>query len=398
MGLRKFTNDGLGDPTAFFNDIRTCLRLPKCDQLVILDCCFAARAFARDDVGKRKFELLTSSAHNLRSPAPHLEHSFTRTLYEAMKRLLEQNPKGFSTSHLYREVYHTIPVTDPSGKTGPKPLLFDQARHSLGRIWIRPQIPGNKLPDAPEEGGYLKLTFRLNERPDLAVMNELALHLQFLPHVDQIRFEDLYAPTQQVKDFMRLVYLASKLKPVVGRLHAKRQRRKLQAIEEQKKRKPPASFVDLHLESHHRPAYDWSSAEQDHDHKPEATQASQENKKKSRTWPPLQKAPSHNGTQRDEDLSSTNNTDSFSTELRTTGFTPRFTKAADHFVHDHSLQMEPRLDIGNMATNTDRPAVSPSIWMSEDPIDNIDHDSRKRHSDATSGLEGPPGKIHKLGP
>ena len=98
VGLyRKFGNsDGLGDPTAFFNDIRTCLRLPRCDQLMILgtsshaliaasynarasmtsftcpvclrtisrdsmptsgvmltpesstDCCFAARAFARD--------------------------------------------------------------------------------------------------------------------------------------------------------------------------------------------------------------------------------------------------------------------------------------------------------------------------------------------------------------
>lgn len=191
---RKFSNDGLGDPTAFFSDIRTCLRLPRCDQLMILDCCYAAKAFAREHVGKRKFELLTSSAHDLQSPAPYLEHSFTRALYEAMKRLIKENPKGFTTSHLYREVYHTMPATTPKQKPNPKPLLFDQARHSLGRIWLRPQVLSDQAPKATDEERYLKLTFRLIGSPDLAVINELALHLQYLPHVDQVRFEDLYTP------------------------------------------------------------------------------------------------------------------------------------------------------------------------------------------------------------
>ncbi len=143
---------------------------------MILDCCYSARAFTQEHIGKRKFELLTSAAHNLTSPAPKFPHSFTRALHDTMKRLLEENPKGFCTSHLYREVYHTIPDS-----TNPKPLLFDQARHSFGRIWLRPQVQSDKPPKAANEGRYLKLTFRLNEKPDLAVMNELALNLQYLP-------------------------------------------------------------------------------------------------------------------------------------------------------------------------------------------------------------------------
>ena len=283
---RRFKNEGLGDPTAFFSDIRTCLRLPRCDQLMILDCCYAAKAFAREHVGKRKFELLTSSAHDLKSPAPYLEHSFTRALYEALKRLIEENPQGFSTSHLYREVYHTMPASKETQKPNPKPLLFDQARHSLGRIWLRPQVLSDRPPRATEEGRYLKLTFRLNESPDLAVMNELALHLQFLPHVDQVRFEDLYAPKEQITDFMRLVFLAAKLKPLVRKLHARRQRRNLLAVVDQTEKKPPASLIELHMGSPGRPACDWSSASQIQDHDPTYTQNSQDRRKKHRTWPP----------------------------------------------------------------------------------------------------------------
>ena len=282
---RKFQNDGYGDPTAFFNDIRTCARLPRCDQLMILDCCYAARAFTRDHIGKRKFELLTSSAHDLRSPAPHLAHSFTSALYEAMKRLIRDNPKGFCTSHLYREVYHTMPIAPESSETQPKPLLFDQARHSLGRIWLRPQVPTDNISKATEDGRYLKLTFRLNQDPDLAVMNELALQLQFLPHVDQIRFEDLYAPREQITGFLRLVLLASKLKPLVRKLHARRQRRKIQALAEQKEEKASPSLIELHMEHSHGSACDWSSASRVVDHDPKYTQDSLEQREKLR---PLQ--------------------------------------------------------------------------------------------------------------
>ena len=216
------------------------------------------------------------------SPAPYLEHSFTRALYEALKRLIKDNPRGFCTSHLYREVYHTMPTTKP----GPKPLLFDQARHGLGRIWLRPQVSIDQMPKRTEDRRFLKLTFRLNDSPDLAVMNEIALHLQFIPHVDQIRFEDLYAPKKQITDLIWLVWAASKMRPLVRKLQARRRLQKVRALTEQKAVKPSTSFIKLHTEPSQPPACDWGSALQVKDHSPMDSQESRDCRKRSGTWPP----------------------------------------------------------------------------------------------------------------
>ena len=340
-GYRKYDNEnGLGDPTAFFNDIRTCLRLPRCDQLVILDCCYAAKAFARDHVGKRKFELLTSSAHDLESPPPkYQESSFTRALYKAMQRLIKEHPTGFCTSHLYREVYHDMPATKKSGKPTPKPLLFDQARHSLGRIWLRPQGLNDIPAKAVEEGRYLKLTFRLTESPDLAVMNELALQLQFIPHVDLIRFEDLYAPKEQITDFMRLVLLASKLKPLVRKLHARRQRRKFQTLAEKIEKKPAASLIESHLESPNRPACDWSSASQIQDHHSGYAHESQDGRKKRKTWPPFWEPSMTADTQPHRELLSMATKGLPGTDTSTTRLTQYGVNTLTNSSHGHSLGM-----------------------------------------------------------
>ena len=285
--FRRFDNhDGSGDPTAFFPDVLTCLRLPACDQLLILDCCFAAKAFAREHVGKRKFELLTSAAHDARSPAPKSEHSFTRTLTTALRSLLQRNPKGFHTSDLYREVYHTI---SPHPATT-KPLLFDQSRHNFGKIWLTPQLLSNQPPKAKEEGGggFLKLTFRLNEDPDLAVMNELALALQYLPHVDQIKFDDLYAPREQIANFMHAVFQAQKIKPLVRRMQARRKLRKVAELKAgDSEPKASTSLLKLHLEQNHRPLYDWSDAKPV-GHNPQDSEGSRDRRRKNSTWPPTQ--------------------------------------------------------------------------------------------------------------
>ena len=281
----KYSNkDGNVDPTAFFSDIRTCLRLPNCDQLMILDCCFAAKAFAREPIGKQKFELIASAAHDLLSPAPHLPYSFTKTLYHCLERLVKESPKGFSTSHLYRELYHTMPIMEPPDPSNPKPLLFDQARHSYGRIWLRPQIITDKPPKATEEGRYLKLTFRLNGMPNLAVMNQLALRLQFLPHVDQIRFEDLYAPREQITDFMRMIVQAKRMRPLIRRLVAKRQLRKIRDVGTEKK-EIETSLLELSLDQKYRPAFDWNGAYENSDHTTKDSEYSRYQTKKSGTWP-----------------------------------------------------------------------------------------------------------------
>lgn len=284
---------GNGDPTAFFPDVLTCLRLPACDQLLILDCCFAAKAFSREHVGKRKFELLTSAAHDAWSPAPKSEHSFTRTLTTALRSLLEEKPGGFCTTDLYREVYHTIPQHPDCTK----PLLFDQSRHNLGKIWLMPQVVSDRPPKTGEEGRFLKLTFRLNQDPNLAVMNEIALNLQYLPYVDQIKFDDLYAPREQITNFMKAIVQAQKMKPLIRKMQA---RRKLQKVAELKtgdnKIETSKSLLKLHLEQNHHSVYDWSPAERVLGHNPKDSEESRERRKQTRTWPPTHGKHSVSGT------------------------------------------------------------------------------------------------------
>lgn len=303
--ISKFDNhEGRGDPTAFFSDIRACLRLPRCDQLMILDCCYAAKAFTREHIGKRKFELITSAAHDLVSPAPHLPHSFTTTLYQCLQRLIEENPEGFYTSHLYRELYHTMPITEPPQRSNPKPLLFDQAKVSYGKIWLRPQMVTDRPTKTEGEGRYLKLTFRLNAKPDLAVMNELATHLQYLPHVDQIRFEDLYAPKEQITNFMKLIVQAGKLRPLIRKIHAKRQMRRIAEMRSgENGDQAPSSLLKLTLDQNHHPAYDWSSASEVSDHQSKHAKRAQDQRKKSGTWPPAQATVSTNSSLSNDQVS-----------------------------------------------------------------------------------------------
>ena len=261
----KVNGDADGDPRVFFNDIEACLRAPDCDQLVIIDCCYSARAFARHHIGRRKFELLTSTAHDRMSDAPGLPESFTQTLNEVLRDLLKQNPRGFSTSHLFREIYHRIPHK--------KPLHFDQSRHSYGKIWLRPQgQPANPSIDEGEPI-YLKLDLKLNKPPEGAVINELASSLQFLPHVDEIKVKEIWAPRKRISDFMRFVWLVQRLRPFVTRIQEKRlkMKRKFQHIEGEG---IPESVKRLQKQSlrKHESLYDWSSAQE---HK----------RRKSFTWP-----------------------------------------------------------------------------------------------------------------
>lgn len=232
---------------------------------MIIDCCFAAKAFGRESIGKRKFELLTSAAAHEESVAPQFEGSFTSNLNKVLRKLLVEHPNGFSTSHLYRELYHAEVKT--------KPLLFDQSRYSFGRVWLRPQIP----PPKPNEKGktLLKLTLRLNGEPHGAVMNELATHLQYLPHTDEVRIENLSAPIEHLENFMLFVLRTQKLRPLMRRLCARRQFKKVAKIVEEKDIAHPTNLMDLHLSHKHLSLFDWSSA----------AECPPSNKRKSSTWP-----------------------------------------------------------------------------------------------------------------
>lgn len=129
---RKFETHDPKNPIAFFMDIQTCLNL-ACDQLLMLDCSFSEQAFAAKEKGKRRSELLTSTNYNGICPPPGRDDSFTRILVDAMKRLLNEYPDGFSTSRLYREIYQA------TRRSRSQPMLFYESRHDYSTIWLRPQ-------------------------------------------------------------------------------------------------------------------------------------------------------------------------------------------------------------------------------------------------------------------
>ncbi len=360
---------------------------------MILDCCYAAKAFAREHVGKRKFELITSAPHDQESPAPHLPHSFTKTLYDSLKRLLDENPKGFCTSHLYREVYHTMPICEPPKPSNPKPLLFDQARHSFGKIWLRPQVETDRPPRAREEGRYLKLTFRLNANPDLAVMNELALHLQFLPHVDQIRFEDLYAPKEQITDFMKLVLQARKLKPLIRKIHAKRQLRKIAEMRMgENGTETPSSLLKLTLDHNHHPAYDWSSASEVSDHSPKHSEQSRDQQKKSGTWQSAQATSSTNDSLTNNQMSAEYKVDLPGPGTLVSTFVPR------HVNSMHELPQEQANGMIQASPHSPARQGNNDVHETAGPANGVDtasvlsEDHRKRPRSQSPDRESPPEK------
>lgn len=207
-------------------------------------------------------------------PVPGDIGSFTKRLNQALSDLLESNPNGFSTSQLYREVFHAVPDEKIA-----RPLLFDQARHSYEKIWLRPQKEIQEPPrrGADEARTQLKLTLELNEPPDSARMHKLANALSYLPHVEKIRLEQLHAPRRELEGFMRVVMQAQKLRPLMRKLYTKRMLEKAKA--DHGKFSP--KLVDVLLRQNHL-HYDWSSAVTD-----EATASKPPNhhRRKSLSWP-----------------------------------------------------------------------------------------------------------------
>ena len=170
-----------------------CLRPSTCDQLLILDCSFAGKAFSHEVMGRRKFELLASCAHDQLFKA----RGFTKELSESMHHLLKSSPDGFSTSELYRELYHRTPY-------GSRPLHFDQSARGYGKIWLHPQRLQPKA-QTLRNRVFMNVTFALDEYPDGGATNEIARALRTLPHVSQIRFEKIYDPRATLTRVVRLV-------------------------------------------------------------------------------------------------------------------------------------------------------------------------------------------------
>ena len=265
--LSKVKADGDGDPSVFFENILHCLQLPSCDQLLIIDCCYAAKAFTENYIGgTRKFELLTSAAAHERCPAPSVSGSFTTLLNERLRHLVLNRADGFSTSQLFSELYHN--------SKGIKPHHFNQSRHNYGNIWLRPQV-SHTMPLSEGDSTYVRLTLRLDEL-DPAIMNEVATSLQYIPHVNQARIDHVYAPRRQLHNFMSSVFKAKKLRPLVKKLQERRAAKKVEALKHGDHRDPPSpTLVKLLLKQKQKPVFDWSH-----------TEIFQVTTKKSGTWPP----------------------------------------------------------------------------------------------------------------
>ena len=212
----RFEGDGISDPTAFFENIEMCLRPNRCDQLLILDCPYAGKAFSHEAIGRRKFELLAS--------CPEDEvcqfRGLTKQLSECMQRLLESSSDGFSTSELYRELYHTKSASGLAGAPyGSRPLHFDQSARDYGKIWLRPlrlQLKAQTLRDRI----FMNVTFALDGYPDDASTNEIARALRYLPNINQTRFERFFHPratlTRIVKTVIWIQRLLRKMKALYG--------------------------------------------------------------------------------------------------------------------------------------------------------------------------------------
>lgn len=248
-----------------------------------MDCCFAAKAFSPQEIGKRKFELLTSTGVQDKVPGPHMQGSFTQGLNEVLKKLILREPRGFSTSLLYRELFHAFP-SPSDDRWLPRPHLFDQARHDLGKIWLRPQkkLDAPINPSQKVNSVHLKLSLQLNAEPDNALMNELARTLQYLPHVDKIDIKDLYAPKRQIENFFRSIVQAQKLRPLIRRLVARRRLKRLTEMNDAPMVKKPQSIQRMLLEQKHHSLYDWSNAEK---HDGPVSRANGHHRHKSSTWP-----------------------------------------------------------------------------------------------------------------
>jgi hypothetical protein len=250
-----------GDPRAFFPDIMRLLHVAHSDVLLIIDCCYASKAFLSERHGRRKFELLASSMSL--SPSPGKPGSFTAALIKVLKTLLSEpeHKRGFSTSILYSRLYH-YPYLEKY-----KPLLFDQSQFDYGKIWLRPQRPpANQEMLAKSSDVALDLKIHLNltkEDPVGLAMNELAKALQYLPHVHHIDFLQLHAGDEDVAMFLQALRRASNVKKVIRILKEKvkeRKRKELEAGDPMRRIQRPPSFNQYLTKIPLSSTQDWSAS------------------------------------------------------------------------------------------------------------------------------------------
>ena len=125
---------------------------------------------------------------------------------------------------------------------------------------------------------------------------KLAKNLQYLSHVEQIRFEDLSAPREQISNFMKTIVQAKKIKPLIRKMQARRKRQVLADLKSgDKKIGASKSLLKLHFEQHYHSIYDWDRVEHVIVHQSADSEESRGKRKKTGTWPLALENSSMNG-------------------------------------------------------------------------------------------------------
>ena len=216
--IRKYKRDENGHPKVYYDNLLSNLGSPHCDQILIMDCCFASRAYSPSfNGGKRKFELLASAGKKERCDIPKMPGSFTRRLNEWLVKLLNSNPEGFSLYKLYSELYHADPDAEPRH--------FNLAQYEYGNIQLRPQNLPEPTTESKQATCYVSLRLRLRQMSKPAHMQELASSLSFLPHVENIILENIDDPAETM--FADFQSTASNVRPAPVYIRVRLQGRKL---------------------------------------------------------------------------------------------------------------------------------------------------------------------------
>ena len=237
-------------------DLRSCLRISDCDLLFMIDACNTTSGFTtprREHIGEQKMEVLTKGAAEAEPNAANAPGWFTKLITKTLSNLLKANPSGFDTARLYTEVYHLSPDAEPQ--------LFDLSSGHHSKIWLCPPIPSRKPPEAKTKGELvLNLSLRLSgQQIETSMMNDIASHLQSLPHVEAIRFQNLSAPSKEIANFMQMIIRAQKIRPLLRKLRARRQIRELRALNQHYIKNPHLFSQNL--------VYDWSNVVREYSHK-----------------------------------------------------------------------------------------------------------------------------------
>lgn len=221
------------------------------DTLLIVDCCYAAMTFSKKNIGQRKFELLCSVAPTEQAYAPRHANSFTKVLCRSLENLLEENPdKGFSTSQLYRDLYH-------NSVKGKKPFLFDQSSKNFGWIYLRPVskvVSEIQEKEENEDNIAIELRLEMSKIPTEPEMKELAAHMQYLPLVTRLQFQHLHAPRERLDDLFEDFKRRQKIKPYIRTL-----RQRVALIRNQKRGVPNSKESKKLTRSDVQGIFDWSA-------------------------------------------------------------------------------------------------------------------------------------------